>query len=67
MHTENQNRLLDVGSTKRLVGFKSTTSLYTLMRERKFPKPITIGRTNRWIEAEVQGWISEQITANRGL
>lgn len=66
MYTENQNRLLDIQAVKATTGFKSTTSVYTLMRERKFPKPIAIGRTNRWIEAEVQAWISEQITANRG-
>ena len=66
MNTETQNRLLDVGSIKRLTGFKSTTSVYTLMRERDFPKPIAIGRTNRWVESEVQGWISQQIQSSRG-
>jgi predicted DNA-binding transcriptional regulator AlpA len=66
MYTENQNRLLDIQAVKATTGFKSTTSVYALMRERNFPRPITIGRTNRWIEAEVQAWINQQIMVNRG-
>lgn len=66
MNTESQNRLLDISAVKAATGFKSTTSVYTLMRERNFPHPITIGRTNRWIAAEVTDWINQQIAASRG-
>lgn len=66
MNTDNQNRLLDIQAVKAATGFRSTTSVYALMRERNFPKPITIGRTNRWIDAEVQAWINQQIVSARG-
>lgn len=66
MNTENQYTLLDIAAVKKKTGFKSTTSVYSLMRERNLPKPITIGRTNRWIEAEVSEWINKQIQNSRG-
>lgn len=66
MNSETRNRLLDIKAVKATTGFRSTTSVYSLMRERNFPRPITIGRTNRWIEAEVWGWIEQQIKISRG-
>lgn len=67
MTTETLKRLLEIKAIKASTGFNSATSIYALMRERNFPKPIKIGRTNRWIEAEVQDWIEQQIKASRGV
>jgi len=67
MHNDTQSVLLDIQAVKRSIGFKSTTTVYSLMRERNFPKPLQIGKSNRWLEAEVQGWISERVTESRGV
>lgn len=67
MNTETQIRLLDINAVKAITGIKSNTSVYTMIRERNFPEPITIGRTNRWIEAEVQAWLVQLIKDNRGV
>jgi predicted DNA-binding transcriptional regulator AlpA len=60
--------LLDINSVKKVTDFKSTTSIYTKMREEGFPKPISCGtRTKRWIASEVAQWIEERIAESRGL
>ena len=66
MPNENQIILLDVGAVKRTTGYRSATSIYTLMAEHGFPKPISIGRTKRWIESEIQAWIADRVTSERG-
>jgi predicted DNA-binding transcriptional regulator AlpA len=66
MNSNTQNVLLDIQAVKRSIGFKSTTSVYNLMREQAFPKPLTIGKTNRWLEFEVQAWIQSRIAESRG-
>ena len=59
--------LIDIGQVKATTGFKSTTSVYTLMQTQEFPKPVGIGnRTKRWIESEVQDWIKSRILNSRG-
>ena len=59
--------LIDIGQVKATTGFKSTTSVYTLMQTQEFPKPVGIGnRTKRWIESEVQDWIKSRILSSRG-
>ena len=35
-------------------------TLYRLMDERGFPRPIKLVRDNRWFEVEVVGWIKHQ-------
>lgn len=40
------------------------TTLYALLKESKFPKPINLGlRAVGWIEAEVETWIQEKVDA----
>jgi predicted DNA-binding transcriptional regulator AlpA len=65
MNNSTQNVLLNIQDVKRSIGFKSTTTVYALMREQAFPKPVTIGKTNRWLLAEVQGWIAARVTESR--
>ena len=39
----------------------SRSSIYRLMAEFSFPRPVRIGgRTNRWREDEVTAWLAEQ-------
>ncbi len=68
MHNDTHTKqLLDINSVKKKTDFKSTTSIYTKMREEGFPKPISCGtRTKRWLASEVDAWIEQRIAASRG-
>lgn len=67
MNDLDQFQLDDINFVKRQTGYKSTTSIYTLMREQGFPKPVSCGaRTKRWIHSEVQAWLKKQIETTRG-
>lgn len=39
--------------------------IYGLMDEGKFPRPIKIGRSSRWLRSEIDSWINEQATARQ--
>ena len=43
----------------------SHTTIYTLMDNAGFPRPIKIGRDNRWFASEVEAWLERQ-AAKRG-
>lgn len=67
MQNEAQTILIDINQVKATTGFRSTTSIYELMKSRGFPKPINIGnRTKRWLANEIQNWINSQIENSRG-
>jgi prophage regulatory protein len=67
MQNDTQTVLININQVKATTGFKSTTSVYTLMQTQEFPKPVGIGnRTKRWIESEVQDWIKSRILSSRG-
>ena len=36
------------------------STLYVLMDRDEFPRPIKIGRDNRWIASEVEAWLERQ-------
>ncbi|AZP43909.1 AlpA family transcriptional regulator [Rahnella aquatilis] len=38
---------------------------YKLISEKKFPKPIKLGRSSRWRESEVHQWLTERINESR--
>lgn len=38
---------------------------YKLISEGKFPKPIKLGRSSRWLESEVKRWVQEKIATSR--
>ena len=60
-------KLLTVNTVLDYTGFKKST-LYTWIRENRFPKPITLhgSRSVRWVDTDVQNWINEQISLNKG-
>jgi predicted DNA-binding transcriptional regulator AlpA len=35
---------------------------YKLIKDGKFPKPIKLGRSSRWLESEVEAWLQQRIT-----
>lgn len=39
---------------------------YYLIKIGKFPKPIKLGRSSRWLQSEVEDWLKQRITASRG-
>ncbi|NTZ41294.1 AlpA family transcriptional regulator [Enterobacter sp. JMULE2] len=38
---------------------------YRLISEGKFPKPVKLGRSSRWLKSEVEAWLAERIAASR--
>ncbi|VXD08642.1 conserved hypothetical protein [Enterobacterales bacterium 8AC] len=38
---------------------------YKLISEGKFPKPIKLGRSSRWLESEVEAWVQHCINQSR--
>jgi predicted DNA-binding transcriptional regulator AlpA len=44
----------------------SKTSLYALVREKRFPAPVRLGpRAVAWVKSEVRQWAAERIHASR--
>lgn len=39
---------------------------YKLIKEKKFPKPVTLGRASRWFKSKVEKWLKERIEESRG-
>ncbi|WP_353847720.1 AlpA family phage regulatory protein [Acidovorax sp.] len=39
--------------------------IYQLIAADEFPKPIKIGKSSRWVKAEIDAWISQQATSQR--
>ncbi|MBT0463225.1 helix-turn-helix transcriptional regulator [Morganella morganii] len=38
---------------------------YKQIQEGKFPKPIKLGRSSRWLKSEVEAWLQARITESR--
>ncbi|HCJ7732435.1 MULTISPECIES: helix-turn-helix transcriptional regulator [Enterobacteriaceae] len=38
---------------------------YKLIKDGKFPKPIKLGRSSRWLESEVEAWLQQRIAQSR--
>lgn len=63
---KNQTVLLNINDIKDLTGYKSKQSIYNIMEEDGFPRPIDVGsRSKRWIASEVENWIQGKIEASR--
>jgi len=41
--------------------------IYALIDEGKFPPPIKIGRSSRWLKSEIDSWITEQASARQSV
>ena len=58
---EPTDRLITAGSVIELTALPQAT-LYRLMGEGRFPRPVKVGRRSvRWIEREVVEWMDERI------
>jgi prophage regulatory protein len=58
-------RILRMKQTKERTGLSRST-LYTLIKEGKFPAPISLGaRAVGWLSSDVDAWIESRIKADR--
>ena len=61
-----QHKLLRLPQVKATTGL-SKSSIYARISEGTFPKQIPLGpRLVVWFEADIQNWITEQVSAARG-
>lgn len=61
MHNQPENELMRLNEVMKAVHY-SRASIYRLMKENKFPKPITLGgRSVFWVRTQIQDFIREQI------
>lgn len=56
MHSEAKGRLLRLPQVKKLFPV-CTTTIYKLIREGEFPRPVKIGRNSFWREKEVEDFL----------
>ena len=38
---------------------------YKLISEERFPRPIKLGRSSRWLKSEVEAWMLQRIETSR--
>jgi len=61
-----QHKLLRLPQVKSITGLSKST-IYTRISEGTFPRQIPLGpRLVVWVEADIQKWIAEQLSAARG-
>lgn len=61
MQNQPENELMRLNEVMAAVRY-SRASIYRLMNENKFPKPITLGgRSVFWVRTQIQDFIREQI------
>jgi prophage regulatory protein len=41
--------------------------IYSLIEEGKFPAPVKVGKSSRWVKSEIDTWLSERVTARNSL
>lgn len=54
--------LLDFNAVSRKVGLSSKT-IYSSIREGDFPRQVKIGRASRWLQHEIDDWITSAAAA----
>lgn len=58
------DQLVDMAFIVRFTGMTDKW-FYKLIQKGKFPKPVKMGRSSRWIEREVKEWLEERIRKSR--
>ena len=59
-------RILRLPQVQDLVGLRRST-IYNRMQNGEFPRPIKLGRTSGWVQAEIEAWLSTQIEESRRI
>ncbi len=50
------NRLLKIGDVENAIGFKKSF-IYKEIGNGTFPRPLKVGKSSRWKEADIQAWM----------
>jgi prophage regulatory protein len=60
-------KLLRLPAVMEMTGI-SESSVYRLVREKKFPQPIHVAvpKMTAWVSDDIENWIEEQIEKDRG-
>lgn len=58
------DQMVDMAFIVRFTGMTDKW-FYKLIQDGKFPKPIKMGRSSRWLESEVVMWFKEKINQSR--
>lgn len=61
----NRTGILDTASDLRARFGRGRTAMHELSRQPDFPKPIIVGRSRRWIRAEIDQWIEQRAAARK--
>jgi len=64
MSNDIPERLLPMRAVRDQVALHPAT-IYGMIKDDEFPKPIKMGRRSLWIESEVQAWIQARIAESR--
>lgn len=57
-------QLIDMKFITQLTGLTDKW-FYKLIQDGKFPKPIKLGRSSRWLKSEVELWLATRIQESR--
>ncbi|OQW90240.1 MAG: hypothetical protein BWK72_03285 [Rhodoferax ferrireducens] len=67
MATETQYpALLAFDSLSRYVNF-GRSRIYALINQGEFPPPVKIGKSSRWVKAEIDAWLTKQVAARNAV
>lgn len=58
------DKLVDMAFITEFTGH-SDKWFYKMIQMGKFPKPIKLGRSSRWLESEIEAWVKERIAQSR--
>lgn len=53
-------KLLRLSEVVERIGFKKS-SIYLWISEGKFPQPLKLGQSTRWVASEVESWLEKKI------
>jgi predicted DNA-binding transcriptional regulator AlpA len=59
------DQLVDMRFITKLTGLTDKW-FYKLIKDGLFPKPIKLGRSSRWKQSEIEGWLQQRIADSRG-
>jgi prophage regulatory protein len=63
--TATETRFLRIGDVLDRVPVSRPT-IYRLIKKQEFPKPLSVGSSSFWVEAEIEQWMDEKIKARDG-
>lgn len=58
------DQLVDMRFITKLTGLTDKW-FYKLIKDGLFPKPIKLGRSSRWKQSEIEGWLQQRIADSR--